>query len=143
MQNTTAMPDGEKTNIEVSLAVWRELRGRQREPGETFDDVLRRLTGLDETDGGMADGTPDVALPDELPQSVNEDEARAAIAATLEEIDGEPMKFTAIAEAVSRDHPLGYGAACEQRDGAWWSRVVKPGIKANGAEHHRGRGWAV
>jgi hypothetical protein len=50
MQKNTAMPDGEKTNIEVSLPVWRELRGRQREPGETFDDVLRRLTELDDDD---------------------------------------------------------------------------------------------
>jgi hypothetical protein len=152
MQKTKAMPEGDKTNIEVSLPVWRELHGRKRRPSESFDDVLRRVTGMTEEEGGMEEpedrrdetakpDRSDVELPDGMPQHIDRADARVAIGAALELIDSEMMEFSAIAEEVSREHDLGYGASCEKRDGAWWDRIIKPGIKANGASHHPGRGW--
>lgn len=116
--------------------------------------ILRRLTGIDDEEDGMekpenqsdeqAKPDPaDVELPEDMPGAVDEADAREAIAVALELIQNEPMSFSVIAEEVSRQHDLGYGAAAEKRDGSWWKRVVKPGIKANGAEHQRGRGWSV
>lgn len=45
MQQT--MPAGERTNIEIDVETWRYLNGK-KQPGDSFDDVLRReLDGLD------------------------------------------------------------------------------------------------
>lgn len=46
------------TNIAVSETVWTELNGRKR-PGESFDDVLRRVLDVEPDDGTEADDTAD------------------------------------------------------------------------------------
>lgn len=101
-------------------------------------------------DGGVAEGVRKeektrtrgdaVALGDDLPQSVSEAGAREVVQAALEAIDADgPLQFKEIHEAVGDDYSLGYDVTND--DGAWWERVVKPGIKANGAQYQAGRGW--
>ena len=98
---------------------------------------------------GRPSGTPDVdaeapgdpldAVLDELPSTVDPEAARDAILAAREVIrrrDGASKKE--IVQAVIRDHPLGYNpddalAKIEAGDryrGAWWRKVVKPGLEA-------------
>jgi hypothetical protein len=145
MPDTTAMPQGDTTNIEVKTDTWRWLNAR-KQPGDSFDDVLTRVLGIgDQPDGSPADDdTPRVTLPDSLPDHVSESDAAAAIDAALRFVADDPARFSVIAEEIGREHDLGYTVEqIELRDGAWWSRVVKPGIKANGAEHQPGRGWSA
>jgi hypothetical protein len=146
MSETKGMPTGETTNIEVKTDTWRWLNAR-KQPGDSFDDVLQRELGIGSSDAaqtGGEDTSPRVELPETLPGQVDESDAAAAIDAALRLIAEDPAEFSTIAEEVGRAHPLGYGVdQVELRDGAWWSRVVKPGIKANGAEHQPGRGWTA
>lgn len=37
------MDSESKTTIQISVDIWRELKSRKEEPGETFDDVIRDL----------------------------------------------------------------------------------------------------
>lgn len=135
---------GETTTIEIGPDTWRFLNAK-KQPGDSFDDVLQRELGIGSSDSGTGqDRPPRVDVPDSLPGQVDESDAAAAIDAALRLIAEDPAEFSTIAEEVGRAHPLGYGAdQVELRDGAWWSRVVKPGIKANGAEHQPGRGWTA
>jgi len=125
--------------------------------GESYQQTLERLLGWAEHDhderGGRTDlrteappqaAVADVQLPSSLPGHVDESAARRAISATLDAVSDHPQSFIEIAETVGRDHDLGYQVTqVETRDGAWWSRIVKPGIKQNGAEHTPGQGWRV
>lgn len=157
MPETTAMPSGETTNIEVKTVTWRFLNAK-KQPGDSFDDILQRELGIgeggmDEPDESDEEGSEPasesdrtrVELPrDKMPQAIDDADAAAAIDATLRFIAEEPAEFSTIVETVGREHPLGYEVTkVENRDGPWWKRIVKPGIKANGAEHHAGRGWGV
>jgi predicted CopG family antitoxin len=50
MPQKQSMPDGEKTNIEVTTDVWHELNTRKRGPSDSFDDVLRRVLEMEPRD---------------------------------------------------------------------------------------------
>jgi len=63
------------------------------------------------------------------------------VGAALNVIDEEgPLERSELVDALGDDHSLGYDMS--NRDGAWWKRIVAPGIKTNGAEHKPGRGWS-
>jgi hypothetical protein len=143
----------ERTTVSVRRDTAERLHDKKRY-GDSMDDVIRRLLG-DEVEAGE---TPDartntptdptneakVVLGDDLPSGVDEEDAREAVAAVMLFISEQPAEFSEIAEEVGREFALGYSVEqVELRDGAWWKRIVKPSIKANGAEHHAGRGWTV
>lgn len=132
------------TNIAVSNEVWTALNSRKR-PGESFDDVLRRELGLDgETPRASADTSViDSARPDvsqlDLPGSVDADAAADAVAAAVDELRerGSATKGELVS-AVMPQHDLGYdvaaatekvGTSGERYRGAWWRRVIKPGLE--------------
>lgn len=95
------------------------------------------------------DASGDVALGDDLPEHVDCDDARDAVRAALDALNGGASKAE-IVRAVMPSHPLGYDvdaalakvdAEGERYRGAWWRRVIKPGLEANGCEFQSGRGW--
>jgi len=138
----------ERTTVQVDAETADRLHDRKAR-GESYDDVIRRLLGDDvkppeRPDARTDELTPRVEVPDSLPEPVDESDAAAAIDAALRFVKDEPAQFSQIAENVGRKYPLDYGAdQVELSDGAWWQRVVKPGLKQNGAEFLPGRGWSV
>lgn len=90
---------------------------------------------------------PDVSLGDDLPAHVAEEAARAAVAAAVTFVrDNGPVAKSDILAAVRPDHPLGYSSDAGDGDrdrGAWWRRVVRPGLQASGVEYTNGVGWRV
>jgi len=131
-----------RTTVSVERDTARRLHER-KQYGESMDDVIRRLLGDDiepdaTTDARSDELTPRVDVPDSLPEPVDESDA------ALRFVEDEPAQFSEIAETVGRRHPLDYAVdKVELSDGAWWQRVVKPGLKQNGAEFLPGRGWSV
>jgi hypothetical protein len=78
-------------------------------------------------------------MDEDLPSGVEFVEATKAVAAAREHIDAEgEATMREIVRAVMPEHPLGYNVedALETIDagdrfrGAWWRRVVKPGLEA-------------
>lgn len=142
------------TTIHVSDEVWQYLNGEKR-PGESFDDVLRRELGLTHaaTDAGDKANVTIESASDarqtsgesghdaevaadglDLPAGVDEQEAHAAIEAAAAHIDErEGASMREIVTAVMPDHPLGYDVpdleSGDRYRGAWWRRVVKPGLE--------------
>jgi len=131
------------TNISVSSEVWMELNSR-KQPGDTFDDVLRRvleMDGDDEADAAIGSPAPEPSsterppLPDDLPNTVDPEAARAAIAAAVAVVRAEgAAPKREIVCTVLPEHPLTYDVP-DLEDGryrgAWWRRVIKPGLEAH------------
>ena len=135
------------TSIGVSDEVWEELH-RRKERGDTFDDVLRELLGLDET--AREKNKPDTAIetasrpreeatiprqvPEDMPKKIDEEEARAAIEAAVSVIKktGGATQREIVAE-VMPEHDLDYDLpeleTGERYRGGWWRSVVMPGLK--------------
>lgn len=92
-------------------------------------------------DAGSQDGVQD-ALEDvvsEFPSTVDPTEGIAAIEAARDYLEAEgPATMREIVAEVHPDHPLGYKVdralekveAGERYRGAWWRRIVKPGLEA-------------
>jgi len=83
-------------------------------------------------------GSKEIQLPDDVPNRINQDDARAAIRAAIEYVesnDGATKKE--IIPAVMPEHPLGYDVEAaldkieqgERYRGAYWRRIIKPGLK--------------
>lgn len=145
----------DRTTIQISGRLWTELNQR-KQPGDTFEDVIRRGLNLDEdTDESetttkvepneiaRTDETTTVAIDtDALPGRIDPDDAREVVAAALNVIDAQNgAKFSDIADELLPEHDLGYGDGARNRDGAWWKRVVQPSMKKNGVEHQGGGLW--
>lgn len=88
---------------------------------------------------GASERARDAVDTDELPATVDPDDAAAAIAAARDYVrDHGGATKQDLVTAIMPDHPLGYDpdAALEKIDGddryrgAWWRRVVKPGFEA-------------
>jgi hypothetical protein len=73
----------EKTNIKIDKDTWKQLNAL-KEPGDSFDDVVRRECGFDDSADPSSDAEPrgergrepmqnaaepEIVLPDELPHS--------------------------------------------------------------------------
>jgi hypothetical protein len=144
----------EKTNIQIDKDTWKKLNA-QKEPGDSFDDVVRRECGFDasgdpfsgaeprgerEREPMQNAAEPEIVLPDELPHSIDRSEARRVIGRVLELVDEHgPLERTQIVERLDESHALGYDMA--NRKGSWWRKIVKPGLKQNGCEYQNGRGY--
>jgi hypothetical protein len=145
----------EKTNIQIDKDTWKKLNA-QKEPGDSFDDVVRRECGFDasgdpfsgaeprgerEREPMQNAAEPEIVLPDELPHSIDQSEAREVIGRVLELVDdGGPLQRTEIVDRLDDSHSLGYDM--DNPRGAWWRRIVRPGLEANGASYTNGHGWS-
>lgn len=142
----------DKTTIQVSGDLWQELN-RRKQPGDTFEDVLRRELGLtnesNDNDSRKREATgaetADVQLHgDGVPEGVDPDAAREAIQAVLELVRADGgVQRTKIVETVMPKHPLKYDAPADASGykGAWWRKIVRPGLEANGCRYINGTGW--
>jgi hypothetical protein len=129
-------PMADTTTIEVSMENWRWLN-QQKDPGDSFNDVLDRLRP-DE----LGDETPALGLPDELdlPGSGTTLEAREmAIARLYMHLEEEETASKADLLELIDPENVGYSSA-----ESFWSNAVKgrdslralPGVEApNEGEH--------
>jgi polyhydroxyalkanoate synthesis regulator phasin len=109
------------TTVPVSDEVWSELM-RRKKRGDTFDDVLRDLLGLDDdSTGGVDDeigALIDEWVPDgEVATSTAREALREAVV-WLQEYEGRATKSDIVAGAHDGETSL------EQ----WWSRSAQPGL---------------
>lgn len=153
---------GDITTIQITAETWRQLNA-QKEPGDTFDDVIRRL---------LSDGTAEEETPREEPREARQREQTHAhtrtetdgrieqiVATVSESWDDAPEKLEARREAaraalrlaeargtLSRgeavDELLPEFAVVGQSDETWWRKNIRPALQAAG-EHVTGRGYSV
>jgi len=154
---TISMPDDLEARINSQL-----------DYGDNRSELIRELIerGLDDMEGDGCETTghgrdaakpspeptgDEVVLGSDLPSHIEPDDAREAIRAALSQIDGGASKDE-IVRTVMPEHALGYdvNAALAKLDttgdryrGAWWRRVIKPGLEANGAAYDQRVGWAA
>jgi DNA-binding transcriptional LysR family regulator len=97
------------TNIQVSQEVWTALN-RQKRPGESFDDVLRRELGVGPTDrDGLDAALAELPLDEEWQAA-----ARACHAYIREHGEVSPQELR---DAVHPEVPVGSSAEW------WWKKV--------------------
>jgi len=142
---------GEKTTIQIDVTTWQELNGRKL-PNDSFDDVIQQLLQeTKDTDSSHSHettatiesqpnsdaperGSKEIPLPDDVPDRINPDDARAAIRAAIDYVeanDGATMRE--IVTDVMPDHSLGYDVP-DLSDGgryrgSWWRKVVRPALQ--------------
>lgn len=143
------------TTVEVSDEVWRHLNSLKA-PGDSMDDVLRRELDIGDSGGRSSarqppqldaedrvaeSAEPEIVLPEELPHSIERSQAREVIGRVLELVDDHgPLQRKEIVDRLDESHSLGYDMS--NRRGAWWRRIVRPGLEANGASYTNGHGWS-
>lgn len=129
----------DRRKVSRRVIYWRaEDAARDAEPGDTTQHAPEY--GTRDTRPTRAESDPLADVVDGLPGTVDPSTAREAIDAAREYLlDDGPAKKSAIVREVMPSHPLGYDvdAAIEKLDapgerfrGAWWRRVVKPGLEA-------------
>lgn len=141
VRSQATMDEREVTTVEVKRDTWRKLNMR-REPGDSMDDVIRRALGSDgdesdtaiDSEGRTQAREASVELPDDLPSTVDPADARGAITAAVELLEQEKSAtMREIVHDVLPQHPLGYDVpeleSGDRYRGAWWRRVVKPGLE--------------
>jgi hypothetical protein len=142
--------DGRVSSKKIGASlVWflpREAGARPTHAAETpeMDDGLPRDAGdvTRRTDGETDADDDRVALPTDVPDGVDDDAARDAIDAAREYLrtDG-PASAREIVAAVMPEYSLGYDIPeLEPGDryrGAWWRRVVRPGLQRLDDVTHR------
>lgn len=119
--------------IEVDEEVWRRLT-TAKNPGDSFNDVLRRELGLDddsepepETEPEHIDSVADdveALLEQWSPDTdANPERARRETARAFEWLakQSEPQKRSEIVAACAADSELG--------ERSWWERAVQPGFR--------------
>jgi hypothetical protein len=137
------------TTIEVKETTWQALNVRKT-PGDSFDDVIQRLLQQTEshspiepqprqprqdTSEARERGESSFALPDTLPDRIDEIDAREAIEAAvrfIEQQNGATMRE--IVPAVGQEHDLGYDVPSEIPEGeryraAFWRKCLRPGLE--------------
>ena len=136
------MPD--TTTIQITVQTWQALNSRKL-PDDSFDDVIQKLLqDAEDSEGSQSHETtatteaPEstsewIELPDGVPNRIDETEARATIEASIQFIEtNNGATKRQLVENVMPDHPLGYElpelAEGERFRGAWYRRVVKPGL---------------
>jgi len=139
----------ETTTIQIRIETWQALNG-QKKPGDTFDDVIQDLlrddteystiatTELQATQIAPESNPETIQVPDDAPDRINRDDARAAIEAAVDCIEsngGATMREIVL--EVMPDHDLGYDSTAavekiengERYRGAWYRKVVRPGLE--------------
>jgi predicted CopG family antitoxin len=130
-----------RTTIQVSDELADDLHERKQR-GDSYEDVIWRLIEAAETESrqeARKTSSSDPLTSIELPGSVDRESAVRAIHAARDHLrrEGEATKQDLIVSLMP-DHPLGYDVdealskldVGERYRGAWWRRVVKPGLKA-------------
>jgi len=138
------------TTIQIRIETWQALNARKL-PNDTFDDVIQALLQDDtehstiatvesqaNTEG--AERNPErIRVPDDAPDRINSDDARAAIQSAVQFIesnDGATMREIVL--DVMPDHPLGYDPESDRERienpdkrnrSTWWRKVIKPGLE--------------
>jgi len=137
---TISIPDEMAESIHTELSY-----GDNR--SEWIRDAIREKLNRDEvrnnTSHVTSTETPEtsserIEVPDDVPDRINTEDARAAIRAAIEYVEnngGATMREIVL--AVMENHPLGYDydsdkARIENPDkrnrSTWWRRVIKPGL---------------
>jgi predicted CopG family antitoxin len=134
----------ETTTIQIKVTTWQALNSRKL-PDDSFDDVIQKLLQDAEDSEPSKDhettatiepaesNAKEIQLPDDVPNRIDETEARATIRAAVQFIqENNGATKRELVENVMPDHPLGYElpelAEGERFRGAWYRRVVKPGL---------------
>ncbi len=121
-----------------------DRRGEQPAPGNDDSDA-----GVEGDHAAPGDDPLDhVEFPEHVDHADGVDAVRAAVEAI--ETDG-PLSKGEVVAAIMPEHPLGYNVddaiekvetSGERYRGAWWRKVVQPGLKAiDGVEYQNGVGW--
>jgi hypothetical protein len=135
----------ETTTIQITIETWQALNSRKL-PDDSFDDVIQDLLqSVEGSEGSQSHETtatieapesnPErLELPDDVPNRIDETEARATIRAAIQFVQANNgATKRELVENVMPDHPLGYEipelAEGERFRGSWWRKVVKPGLK--------------
>jgi len=140
--------------VEVDEQVWRYLM-RQKRPGDSHNDVLRRELGLDDSPDAEQSERADTsresgavshardALATWDPADVDAAKARRAVAAVVAWLaaqDGPQQRGDVLAWADGRDVE-GYAAS------TLWDKVAQPGLRelvaAGVVRHQRNVGYAI
>jgi len=140
---------------------WVEGRTGRHETVETAERPpadRRAVAGVEQEqereNDRVGDGLEAALVDVDVPASVNRDAAIEAIGAASEVVrESGPVSKGDVVAAVMADHPLGYDvdaalakldASGERYRGAWWRKVVKPGLGAlDDIEYRNGVGWQV
>jgi hypothetical protein len=134
----------ETTTIQIRVTTWQALNSRKT-PDDSFDDVIQDLLQSVEDSEPSKDhettatieapesNPNEIQLPDDVPNRIDDEQARATIRAAIEFIEeNNGATKRELVENVMPDHPLGYElpelAEGERFRGAWYRRVVKPGL---------------
>jgi len=137
------------TSIAISDEVWEELH-QQKKRGESFDDVLRRVLGIEDAEPEPDPTTTDARaresmsqagdqlLHNDIPGTVDEQAAQEAIAAVVDYLrETGSASMREIVVEVMPEHNLGYDVpdldSGERYRGSWWRRVVKPALEQHEA----------
>lgn len=122
-----------------------DVAGDERREGDD-EDVRER----DPVGGGLEAALVDVEFPESVDRDAAIETVRAASAVVHE---SGPVSKGDLVAAVMPDHALGYDvdaalakveASGERYRGAWWRKVVKPGLGAlDDVEYQNGVGWHV
>jgi len=117
------------TNIAVSDEVWMELNSR-KQPGDTFDEVLRRELGLESGDANLRSVSVDsVELPsDESPYKEQVETAVAIVRQSQERVPKSTI-LEAVPEAKIQDESL-------------WQKHIRPTLDERG-DVVRNKGWQI
>jgi hypothetical protein len=135
----------ETTTIQITVRTWQALNSRKL-PDDSFDDVIQDLLQSVEDSEPSKDhettatieapesNPNEIQLPDDVPNRIDETEARATIRAAvqfIEENNGASMRE--IVRRVMPEHDLGYEVPDlsdgSRFRGSWWRKVVKPGLE--------------
>lgn len=147
---TGSQPDSMgKTTIQLDDETADRLYERKAR-GESYDDVVRRLLGetgerrsepepAPPREESVTNTGPEIAVPESVPERIDDDDARAAIAATLELVASNGgVQRSAIIEQIAPEHPLGYDDIGAR--GAWWRKVIRPALEES-CQYENGVGW--
>ena len=138
-----------KTTIQLDDETADRLYERKAR-GESYDDVVRRLLGetgerrsepepAPPREESVTNTGPEIAVPESVPERIDDDDARAAIAATLELVASNGgVQRSAIIEQIAPEHPLGYDDIGAR--GAWWRKVIRPALEES-CQYENGVGW--
>jgi predicted CopG family antitoxin len=145
------------TTIQIRAETWRELN-QQKEPGDTFDDVIQRLLH-----GGGEDGDPEPRREDtnarEEGATESDDRVEEIVADVSDSWEDAPDRLEARRDAARAALSLAFGRGSlsksealrdvlpdhqvsGQNDTTWWKKNVQPMLREVG-EHYPGRGYVV
>lgn len=115
------MADRDTTTIQIDADTWRALNSRKN-PGESFDDVIRRLLGKPARDDAPTGDTDDFAASVRAQLDDVDDETTDAVIACVEYLraagEASPGDF--------RENVFPDNSAGSTNGDWWWSKKIRP-----------------